>query len=72
VVVEDLGEHQMMLNQVDLVVVEAKGPPHQLVEHQELQIKVMLVEEVVQKHQHLAAEVVLEVLAQHQWLVVRV
>jgi hypothetical protein len=53
------------------VVVEAKGAPHQLVEHQELQIKVMLVEEVVHQHQHLAAEVVLEVLAQHQWLVVR-
>jgi hypothetical protein len=71
VVVEDLEEQVQTLNREVLVVVEAKGPPHQLVEHQELQIKVMLVEEVVQQHQHLAAEVVLEVLAQHQWLVVR-
>jgi hypothetical protein len=65
---EDLGEHQMMLNQVDLVVVEAK---HHLVEHQEPQIKVML-EVQLQLLMVLAAVVVLEVLEQHQPLVVRV
>jgi hypothetical protein len=66
VVVEDLGEHQMMLNQVDLAVVEAK---HHLVEHQELLVKDML-EVQLQLLMVLVAVVVLEVLAQHQPLVV--
>jgi hypothetical protein len=66
VVVVDLGEHQMMLNQVDLVVVEVK---HHLVEHQELLVKDML-EVQLQLLMVLAGVAVLEVLAQHQPLVV--
>jgi hypothetical protein len=72
VVVVDLGEHQQMLNQVDLVVVVVKELHLQMLGHQELLVKDMLEVLEDQNHQHLAPVVVLEVLAQHQWLVVRV
>jgi hypothetical protein len=66
VVVVDLGEHQQMLNQVDLVVVVVKELHLQMLGPQEPQIKVMLEVLEDQNHQHLAPVVVLEVLAQHQ------
>jgi hypothetical protein len=71
VVEEDLGEHQQMLNQVVLVVVVVKELHLQMLGPQELLVKDILEVLEDQQHQHLAAEVVLEVLAQHQWLVVR-
>jgi len=60
-VVEDLVEHQQMLNQADLVVVAVKEIPHLLLELLEHQVKDMLVEvEVAQQILAVVAE--LEVL----------
>jgi hypothetical protein len=63
---EDLEEHQQMLNQVDLVV-EVEN--HQVLEeHQEPQVKVMLVDLVqVQRNQVVVVEPV--ELDRRQWLV---
>jgi hypothetical protein len=65
-VAEDLEEHQQMLNQVDLVV-EVEN--HQVLEeHQEPQVKVMLVDLVqVQRNQVVVVEPV--ELDRRQWLV---
>jgi hypothetical protein len=72
VVEEDLGEYQQMLNQVDQVAAEVKDQLHQLVEHQEPQIKVMLVVQVVQVERSRGRAVVQAAQDQHQWLAVQV